>query len=861
VTPGFTHGGDIRKLAMISGLPEDRVVDFSASLNPLGFPEWLRAVISSKVSSLSRYPDPFCSELGSAVSAWLGVDEDMIVAGAGATELLFAVARAGDYGKAVIPEPGYVDYRNAAETAGIETVPALMAETNRFDLDFAMVGELIGDSDLVMTGNPNNPTGKVLNSGSIRGLAAQHPDAVFVVDESFAGFVEGFVSLTADIPPNVVVIMSLTKLFAIPGLRLGIAVANVRLADQLRKTLPPWSVNTLAQAIGARAVADTEYQEMTIEKVNLWREDLQSRLRSISAITVFDGAANFLLCKISHPAVHAKTLALKLLDKGIAIRVCDDYKGLDNRFFRVAVRQPPDNEKLEKAIQDALGVLPERKAGHTAPKPNHAIMLQGVSSNSGKSVVAAAFCRIMKQDGFRVAPFKAQNMALNSYVTLDGKEIGRAQALQAQACGLEPDTLMNPILLKPNSDTGAQVIVMGEPAGSMNVSRYSAFKPEAFEIVKKAYDSLAEDYDAVVMEGAGSPAEVNLKSDDIVNMRMARHAGAKVLIVGDIDRGGVFASFIGCLETMAEWERDIVAGFLINKFRGEAGLLHGAMEYTLRQTGVQTLGVIPFIHDMGLPEEDTAEVRQGPESKMDKEFVKIAIIKLRHTSNFTDFDPLMIEPDVRVVAASGPEDLEDVDAIIIPGSKNVIGDLAQLRHDGIAARLGEISGRGQAEIVGICGGFQAMGLHLFDPAGVESSNGGSVGLGLLSMETTFARDKTLARVEGKHLDSGLMVNGYEIHHGMTDYKEAIPLIKLSDGKIAGVRSRDGNIWGTYLHGLFDGDRFRRWFIDRLRARKGLQAREPGFTTRYDPDLALDRLADVVRESVDIEGIYTLMGLR
>ncbi len=858
MTSGFTHGGDTRKLALTSGLPEDRIIDFSASLNPLGFPEWLRTVISSKVSSLSRYPDPSCSELGSAVSAWLGVDENMVVAGAGATELLFAIARAGDYGKAVIPEPGYVDYRNAAQTAGLKTTPVLMTEANRFDLDFATVGESIGGNDLVMTGNPNNPTGKILDSDSIRALAAQHPDTLFVVDESFAGFVEGFVSLTAETPPNVVVIMSLTKLFAIPGLRLGVAVANVGLADQLRKALPPWSVNTLAQAVGARAVADTGYQEMTIRKVKLWREDLRSRLRSINSVTVYESAANFVLCKVDHPKTHAKTLALKLLEKGIAIRVCDDYKGLDNRFFRVAVRRPADNEKLEGAIRGALGVSPGRRTGRAAP--NHAIMIQGVSSNSGKSVVAAAFCRIMKQDGFRVAPFKAQNMALNSYVTLDGKEIGRAQAVQAQACGLEPDTLMNPILLKPNSDIGAQVIVMGEPAGLMNVGQYSAFKSEAFEIVKKAYDSLAKDYDAVVMEGAGSPAEVNLKSEDIVNMRMARHAGAKALIVGDIDRGGMFASFIGCLETMAEWERDIVAGFLINKFRGEAGLLHSAMDYTLRQTGVQTLGVIPFIHDMGLPEEDMAKIRHGPESKMEKEFVKIAIVKLRHTSNFTDFDPLMIEPDVRVVAASRPEDLEGVDAIIIPGSKNVIGDLAQLRHDGIAARLGEISRRGQTEIIGICGGFQAMGLRLFDPDGVESFNGDSAGLGLLSIETTFARDKTLARVEGKHLDSGLIVNGYEIHHGRTDYKETIPLIKLSDGKIAGVRSVDGNIWGTYLHGLFNGDRFRRWFIDRLRVRKGLHARKSGLTG-YDPDLALDRLADVVRDGVDVEGIYALMGLR
>ncbi len=345
---------------------------------------------------------------------------------------------------------------------------------------------------------------------------------------------------------------------------------------------------------------------------------------------------------------------------------------------RIAVRTAEENERLCHALQDALGVT--RKSVGRRMKP--AVMLQGTSSNAGKSIMAAAFCRILLQDGYSVAPFKAQNMSLNSYVTRDGGEMGRAQVVQAQACRIDPDVRMNPILLKPSSDTGAQVILMGKPVGNMDVNTYIRYKPEAFTAVKEAYDSLASEHDVIILEGAGSPAEVNLKHHDIVNMTMARYARSPVILVGDIDRGGVFASFIGTMEVLAEWERALVAGFVINRFRGDKSLLDDAINYVERYTGRPTFGVVPYLQDLGLPEEDSVTFKSGPkeETRPAGDVVEIALIDLPHISNFTDFDSLRLEPDVHLSIVREPRDMGHPDVVILPGSKNVIGDLDYLEE-------------------------------------------------------------------------------------------------------------------------------------------------------------------------------------
>jgi cobyric acid synthase CobQ len=489
-------------------------------------------------------------------------------------------------------------------------------------------------------------------------------------------------------------------------------------------------------------------------------------------------------------------------------------------------------------------------------------MIQGTSSNAGKSVLTAALCRIMLQDGIRVAPFKSQNMSLNSFVTRDGGEMGRAQVVQAQACRLEPDVRMNPVLLKPNSDTGCQVIVRGRPVGNMRVGEYVAYKPEAFAVAKACYDSLAAEHDAIVLEGAGSPGEVNLKSHDIVNMRMARHAGSPVLVVGDIDRGGVFAAFVGTMEVLAPWERKLVAGWIVNRFRGDASLLGPALDYTLLHTGRPVLGVVPNLPSLGLPQEDSVEFKSGAldcRGDSAEPGVEIAVIDLPHISNFTDFDALRGESDVRLRIIRSAAELDGPDAVLIPGSKNTLGDLDYLRRSGLADRIERLARQGR-EIVGICGGFQILGREICDPLGIESAAGGASGLGLLGVDTVLAAEKTLTRTTALHADSGLEVVGYEIHHGQTSIGAAEPMLTRPDGQAVGAAGHDGHVWGTYLHGVFDADGFRRWFIDRLRTRRGM-APVGRVTAQYDIESALDRLADAVRQSIPMDKIYRLMRLQ
>jgi len=494
-------------------------------------------------------------------------------------------------------------------------------------------------------------------------------------------------------------------------------------------------------------------------------------------------------------------------------------------------------------------------------KRTPALMFQGTSSWAGKSILTAAFCRILLQDGRRVAPFKAQNMSLNSFVTLAGGEIGRAQALQAQACRLEPDVRMNPILLKPNSDTGTQVIVLGKPVGNMDVKQYIRFKAEAFKTVKRAYDQLASEYDVVVLEGAGSPAEINLKSHDIVNMAMARYAQAHVLIVGDIDRGGVFASFVGTFELLDTWERALTAGFIVNRFRGDASLLAEALDFTKRRTGRPVLGVVPYLTDLQLPEEDSATFKSSvrEDDKLPADGVKIAVIDLPHMSNFTDFDALRLEPDValRFVRLSGELGVPDV--LILPGSKNVPKDIAYLRAAGFEQKILKFAGNGKTEIVGICAGLQMLGQDIHDPHHIESARDKTPGLGVLPLSTTLCDSKTLTRVDGVHAPSGLPVRGYEIHHGQSKAAGLLPDIRRKDGEVIGFRNQARPVWGTYLHGIFDADEFRRWFVDRVRARKGLPP-AGCVRARYDLEPALDRLADAVRKSVRMKAIYKMLGL-
>ncbi len=850
------HGGNLRGLAALSGRPGEEILDFSANINPLGLPEWFRPLISSKISSIVHYPDPDCSSLVQAFSARHGVRPEEVLFGNGSSEILYLLPRVLEAERAVVPVPAYVDYATASQAAGLKVERVFLQEKDGFVLDLCALEARLQGREVVFLGQPNNPTGLLFDAGALRRTATNRPDSTFVVDEAFAEFIEGMDSLCRNRPANVIVLCSLTKFFAIPGLRLGCAVMNPEWVNRLREIAPPWSVNTFAQAVGEAGLADDDYADRTRRFVREQREILAQELKAVPGLTVYPGRANFLLVRIDRKEPDARELARKLLEKGIAIRVCDNFHGLDSRFFRVAVRTEEENAKLCSALQEMFKV-----AGRARMKRTPAVMFQGATSNAGKSVLSAAFCRILLQDGYRVAPFKAQNMSLNSFVTRDGGEMGRAQVVQAQASRLDPDVRMNPVLLKPTGETGAQVIVWGKPVGNMNVEEYIRYKPEAFKAVREAYESMAKESEVIVLEGAGSPAEVNLKHHDIVNMAMARLSGAPVLLVGDIDRGGVFASFVGTMEVLSEAERAMMAGFVINRFRGEKRLLQEAVDYTRRHTGLPTFGVVPYLRDLGLPEEDSVSFKALPKAEASPrgDGVEIALIDLPHISNFTDFDALGLEPDVRLRIIREAGELNRPDAVILPGSKNVIEDLQFLRGKGLDRKILDLGRSGGVEIVGICGGLQILGREVADPHGIESGGSTLKGLGLLEVSTILAKEKTLKRVEAKHVDSGFQVRGYEIHHGQTEGKELSPKFVREDGETAGVQSADGLCWGTYLHGIFDADEFRRWFIDRLRRRRGL-APAGRIMAVYDLEPAFDRLASVVRQSLRVDEIYRIMGL-
>ncbi|MDO9080062.1 MAG: cobyric acid synthase, partial [Desulfuromonadales bacterium] len=493
----------------------------------------------------------------------------------------------------------------------------------------------------------------------------------------------------------------------------------------------------------------------------------------------------------------------------------------------------------------------------------------GTGSDVGKSVITAGLCRLFKRRGYQVAPFKAQNMALNSAVTPEGGEIGRAQALQAAACNIAAHTDMNPILLKPNSATGSQVIVAGKVLGNMSVSEYHRFKPQAFAAVEAAFDRLQAQYELVVLEGAGSIAEINLKAHDIVNLRAAQMAAAPVLLVADIDRGGVFAAIIGTIELLNAEERARVAGIIINRFRGDASLLTPGITAIEERTGIPVLGVIPWMK-LQLPEEDSVALGRKPVAAQSHHSLRIGVIRLPHISNYTDFDPLEQSAGVELLYISEAGQMTGLDLLILPGSKSTIPDLFWLRQSGIARAIHDYRQAG-GEIIGICGGYQMLGRTVTDPDGVESDLDLCEGLGFLDVTTILTGEKQTHQVAGSALAGaeqlGLgqdeVVSGYEIHMGETTIGPlAQPLLRLTmrsgctvvvnDGAI----SADGRVWGSYLHGLFDNDSIRQPLLSRLRQKRGLETVENESTTPLESEL--DRLADHLQTHLDVERILALL---
>ena len=494
------------------------------------------------------------------------------------------------------------------------------------------------------------------------------------------------------------------------------------------------------------------------------------------------------------------------------------------------------------------------------------LMVMGTASDVGKSVIVTALCRVFARAGVRVAPFKSQNMSNNAAVCPGGGEIGRAQAVQAQACGLEPSPDMNPVLLKTQSGMGCQVVIRGRARFQMGVNDYERYRTEAWPEIVSSYNNLARDFELIVIEGAGSAAEINLRHRDIVNWEIAELADAPVLLVADIDKGGVFASIVGTLELLAPRERRRVKGVLINKFRGDLTLLRPGLRFLEQRTGVPVLGVIPWQPSLGLPQEDAASLVGIATHPGDKP-ITIGVIHLPSISNYTDFEALEDEPDVAVHYLSDPGMAPRLDVLIIPGTKDTVTDLKWLRAAGWE-NLMVRHRRAGGWVLGICGGYQMLGRRIIDADRVESDMLETIGLGLLEMETTFQGEKITDRIRAIHLPTNIPVSGYEIHSGrIAGVAASRALFRLTHrdsiaaNELEGARSDDGRVIGTSIHGMFDCAGFRRNFLDEIRTSKGLAPLESA--ARDDTDTnrrtAFDRIADVLEASVDMAQVAALAG--
>lgn len=489
------------------------------------------------------------------------------------------------------------------------------------------------------------------------------------------------------------------------------------------------------------------------------------------------------------------------------------------------------------------------------------IMFQGTHSDAGKSVIVTAFCRIFVQDGYKTAPFKSQNMALNSYITFDGKEIGRAQGVQAEAANIQATTEMNPILIKPNRLNESQIVVHGKPYKNMEASAYRReFFHTGLSLIQDSLAVLKDSYERIVIEGAGSPAEVNLNDRELVNMRVAKMANAPVVLIGDIEKGGVFASLVGTLQLLQKEDHDRVVGVIINKFRGDISLLKPGLDWFENYTGKKVLGVIPYLPQLNIDAEDSVILNSYTALSDEEKELDIAVIQYPKISNFTDVDPFTIEPDCHVRFITKADQLKNPDIVILPGSKNTIEDLQFLKNSGIAHKLAQLKQNGRTHFFGICGGYQMLGLQVNDPFAIESPHYSTEGLGFLPLHTTITQEKTTTLSEGVLTfdQQTFHVTGYEIHMGETKLEnDNAPLIKLATS-LDGCKTLNEKVIGTYFHGIFHNDAFREAFLNNVRKEKGLKPIVNRSSFNQIREEAYDKLADHVRKHVDIEYIERKM---
>lgn len=901
----YVHGGDVYRRAVD--------LDYSVNINPLGMPPRACQAAKHGVDQSTAYPDWKVEKLRDAVVSFLnrkfapavpsaGANADIgvpsagmradgvtasaaagaavavpstgeietheastgglrsvapewITFGNGAADLIYRLVQVLHPQQVIVAAPAFAEYSVAAERVGAQVVPVYLPEADDFSFTPAVEAGFIRAIEAAPAGsavflcNPNNPDGNVISAVVLQRIAAvcEARNSWLIVDECFLPFLHSEInfSMVSSLRafPHLVILRAFTKIYGMPGLRLGyMLTAAQALTDAVRATMTPWEINLPAQLAGVAALEETEFVEKTRALIRAERAFLVQMLPTlpyVEKVYVPASDANFILFRTEQTAPDLKEL---LLEKGVLIRACGNYEGLDERYYRICVRTHEENLELIRRWSGAR--IPERH-DHRA----RAIMVQGTMSNAGKSLLVAGLCRIFHEDGYRVAPFKAQNMALNSFITEEGLEMGRAQVVQAEAAGIAPDARMNPILLKPTTDVGSQVIVRGRAQGNMTAREYYRNKRALLPVVRETYESLATEYDIIVIEGAGSPAEVNLREDDLVNMGMAAIADAPVLLVGDIDRGGVFAQLLGTIELLEPEERARIRGLIINKFRGDKTILDPGLDILEARTGKAVLGVVPYL-DVALEDEDSLST--ALEQRQAEGGIDIAVIRLPRISNFTDFTALATEPGVSVRYVSSVRELGEPDVLILPGTKSTIRDLDWLRSTGLEAKILQKQSRGTL-ILGICGGFQMLGTEVIDVEGVEGPVGARArGLGLLPLRTEFEAEKTRTQtslvLEGLTGEfaalNGQRVDGYEIHMGRTNHH---------------IYYQEGNVFGTYLHGFFDRDGLRNAFVERLCRRKGIDP-EGREVVNYEAfkEAQFAKLSAALRASLDMARIYEIL---
>lgn len=942
--PPDVHGDGARQVALAAGADPGRLVDLAASMNP--FAPDVTSLVAAHAEGTARYPDERDRRLARhALAEGMGVDPDRLLLTNGGAEAIALVA--AELGAGWVEEPEFSLYRRH--------LVLVEPGAPRFRSD------------------PHNPTGRLAGAGAGAG----------VWDEAFYPLATGRWTRGAGAQGNAVVVGSLTKVFGCPGLRLGYVLAPERdpgLSARLERRQPRWSVGTIALSVLPELVARADLPG--------WQAAIAAARRDLVEVLARHGLgagpsdANFVLIR------GVPGLRDRLAPDGVVVRDCTSFGMPD--AVRIAVPGPEGLDRLDEALERVRWpegpaptgarrpdrfppARPQPVAGpgrpETGPTPGTwdgdgsgsngpvappgrgaALMVCGTASDVGKSQLVTGLCRLLARQGVSVAPFKGQNMALNSFVTADGLEIGRAQAAQAMAAGIEPEVAMNPILLKPTGDRTSQVVVMGRPWRVLDAAAYQEVKPELVGVVLDALADLRSRYDVVLLEGAGSPAEINLGRGDLVNLGLAARVGIPAIVVGDIDRGGVFAALYGTVALLDADLRRSVRGFVVNKLRGDPALLGDVLSDLQDRCGVPTLGVLPFVDGLDLDAEDsvalarwpagrasappgpTAGPTAGPDGSrgrrsvatgsgvaapapgghrgthdVDRWVLDVVVVRFPHMANFTDVDPLLLEPGVRVRFVDRPDDLGDPDLVVLPGTKTTVADLAWFRETGLAravevaaGRAGVAGGKGEtgappvgaggtqgtAVVLGICGGYQMLGGAIEDPTGVESTCPSVDGLGWLDVHTVFEPTKQTRRRSGTvrrppgEVAAGacppLHVQGYEIHHGRPEVGPSTPAWfdlggepperspggdgpeRFATGPVPeGVADEGAGVYGTSLHGIFESDGFRRQLLGVVARRRGRQWVASGLSFPVARDEQFDRLARLCADHLDVERLWSI----